>query len=519
MFRSESRKSGGLSTALVANQLRGAPELPRLLGSSVFERYRLARRASRGLPVMPDADLAAVQGSVRRWIEQQDFGFGSQDYAAFDRARIERKIGGLVDYLAANFADIPAVDLEATIRHTEMAFELYEQRTGDHSPHPDGDGSFAFIVPPRMSRLLTEYGQEVEPAIPGMRYVPNELRADMIVGLPPSVIDVYETGVDDVRGYLVFTPIYADMMIDLDPVAGLAVAQRNINAAVDFAQERLGVSSVGLGAVLPALTRFGQLVDNPNVTVTTGHAGTIALISKLLDDVETQQLLCADAPLGVLGLGSIGASIARVLAGRYPGREMIIYDNEDRKISRTVERFRWDGHLPKVATDVGDLLKRSGAVVSAITGTIDLGTLGTDIDLGGTLIIDDSQPASFDPMQVAAHGGTAIWVIGRHVDRRIQRETYDYGTMLDPSADLFGCEGEAVALAMLDHDLKMGRSPDAPGRENLDLLAQRRPVDPDRAHSMAMLFDYYGIGPAPHQAFGRPVTIANGHSPRIPKGL
>ena len=79
------------------------------LASPAFDAYRHLRRQARAKPALPDADLAAIQESVRSWIGRQDFAFSSQDYADFSREAILRKIGGLTEFLAQNFSGSSAV--------------------------------------------------------------------------------------------------------------------------------------------------------------------------------------------------------------------------------------------------------------------------------------------------------------------------------------------------------------------------------------------------------------------------
>jgi len=471
----------------------------------VFEHYFDLRQQA-GLVQKPAGDeLQHIQDRVAEWVEGQGFFAERPDYSVYDKDIVVKKLAGLTDFLRTNFADkISEVELAATDAFVESSFALYEDRSGTGEVSADADGSFAFVVPARVSRKNSEYGEEVEPVIPALRYVPNALRADMMVNLPPFIIDVYERDEQGKRGYLVFAPVSGDMVDDLDTAPLLKTARKNINDTVDFAQERLGVNIVGLGATLPAMTRFGKSVTNPNVLVTTGHGGTARLITETLERVYERGIIqdSEKRRIGIIGLGSIGASIAELVAAENPDAIVNIYDSEEAKIQRTAATLAGNGFEAVQMGDEASLIAESDVIISAITSRLNLDKLGVKT-MENKMVIDDSQPGSFDPLQVTNLGGNMTWVIGEDTKGVVVRNDYDYGTLYDPKSDLFGCEAEAGVLSAYSRDLDERGMPPAARQRILEKVAVRAAVTPDKARLIGALFIKYGIQPAKFQVFGK----------------
>jgi hypothetical protein len=340
-----------------------------------------------------------------------------------------------------------------------------------------------------MSRDNTEYGGEVEPVIPALRYVPNELRAQMLIGMPPFVIDTYARDEAGKRGYLILAPVFEDMRNDISSNAVRLIASRTIvNDAVDFAHRRFGVGIVGLGAHLPAVTRYGQTITE--LIARTMESGLAHKDEKL-------------ESIGMLGLGAIGASVAEIVAERYPETPVRIFDinrgNMDRLVARHPDRFI------TVESDAG-LVDESQVIISAIVGRFNTDNVDS---MEGKLVVDDAQPGSFDPVAVQELGGHVLWVIGQDPTGNIAyRSGYDYDTMVNEHTDLFGCEAEAAVLAEYMDELKERGMGDALSRRIVEKVAIRRAVDVRSVRLFSALFKKYGIIASEPQAFGNPVSFA-----------
>lgn len=481
----------------------------RLDARDLLEAYFVERVAAKEA-LKPEGDqLRAIQEDVRNYLAENGICTERQAYDVYDEQAVRAKIGGLLTFLRSSYADcIPLADITATELFIDSTFAMYNERpSNDYGSEPT-DGTFAFVVPARMSRSDPEYGAEVEPVIPAFRYIPNEMRSQMMVGLPPFIIDRYEPDEDGKRGYLVFAPVfYKDLAQDYaqDQREVFRISRQNVNDAVDFAQQSLGVDVVGLGAALPRVTRFGRSISNKNVLTTTGHGGTVQLIKETVRAGMQKDLVDGGRPIeeltvGVLGLGSIGASIADVMADEFSETAQVVFDVSSEKTDQVSENLmKRYGQRIKTATSVAELIASCDIVVCAIDQTIDLDALGIT-DLKDKFIVDDSQPGAFDPQQVTARGGRMAWVIGRGGVAR--RTDYDYATMVDSQADIFGCEAEAAALSRYKRELRGRGMP----QEMIDRLtgkvALRGPVTPQGARLIGALFKKYGVGAAPLQAFG-----------------
>lgn len=475
-------------------------------GRVMTEQYFALRQKVMEAEKPEDEALTAIQSATGEWaVEQSGLGvdkpFTYDDYAKPSYDTINTRFSALADFLRTNFPEQVSEDeIEASRLFFESSFALYKETPTNAEIHEDVDGSFAFVVPTRLSRQSTEYGEEVEPIMPILRYLPNNLRAGFAIGLPPLILDTYSREQNGNRGYLVLAPIWTDMMEDLADDLGAAAdaAVERVNDAVDFAHNRLGAKVVGLGAVIPALTKFGQHIDNPNVITTTGHGGTIELIMNTIERAVDEGYVSErdlDA-IGVLGLGSIGRSIAEITRDRYPNAEISVYDirtEQTEKVARAIGGI--------VAKSEAEVIQSSNVIISAVTGHVDVEAKGlTRKDLEGTLIIDDSQPCSFTPEQVAKLGGTVAWVIGQN---GIERSSYNFGgSMAHPTREVFGCEAEAATLAAEYHDLVDAGMPEDEVRARIKEVALREAVTPDKVRAIGSIFAKRGVAAAPLQAFG-----------------
>lgn len=451
--------------------------------------------------------LQRVHRSTEVWLAENLTGEGT-DYATYDREAIERKMLGLADFMVANHPeDITQSEIDATRLFIDTAFTMWDEskEVPKGEQHYDSDGSFAFVVPMRVSRDWEEYGEEVEMISPVLRYVPNKYRAMFAVGLPPLVLDRYLPDAEDgSRGYLVLAPVYQDMLADLPKFEAAMTATTNINDTVNFAQARLGANVIGLGATLPRVTMFGQTIMNKDVVTTTGHGGTVHLIMETAREAAERGYVSGDAhkKIGVLGLGSIGASIAHLVADKYPESSVKVYDSRPEVVAELLAKLGPLGLGVEVADDTADLINSSEIVISAITTSINLTEHPEVQDLTGKIIIDDSQPGCFDNNQVEALGGRMTWVIGTDTSGRIVRSGYDYGTLADAESDTFGCEAEVATLAMYSKELKERGFSDKARNNLLRKVALREAVTPSKARIIGGLFRKYGITPAPFQVFG-----------------
>jgi len=476
-----------------------------------FDRYISLREQAATKPKVEGEALLAIQEASRAWVAETgilDLPEGEAErtryYGSYDRDVVRGKIEAFTDFLDLHYNGVISdAEIEATRIFIDSAFNMYEDApTTDNGVMEDADGSFAFIVPARMDRDKPEYGEEVELVAPALRYLPNELRAQMMIGLPPFVIDTYEPNEEGRRGYLIFAPVFGDMQKDIESRSNqMGIARQHVNNAVDYARRRHGVDVAGLGATLPSLTMYGKYVTNPDVITTTGHGGTTELIALTAEAGLNGRPM---ESIGVLGMGAIGASVAEVLAERYPNIPVSVFDINHKLMEKVVARN--EGRLIAAESDA-ELIASSQVIVSAIVGELSLKAMGID-NVYGKVFVDDSQPAALNPAEVEAAGGNVLWVVGQDPTNKVlYRNGYDYASLADKHTDAFGCELEAALLARYMTDMRQkGMSQEqalAAGRE----YAIHEAVTPDAVNKFTYLFERYGIVAALPQAFGKHVEL------------
>lgn len=460
---------------------------PKSEGTLLYEDYEVARALSFDVSKPSGEVLTTIQERVRSWIDDQGLLDGDQNYDIIDQnsrysqeSVVRERIGGLIEFLSKNCADeVSSEELKATQLFVDAAVTMF-QETPDKGVHPDAEGAFAFIAPIRTSKITPEYGAEIEPIIPAFRYVPNELRSQMMVGLPPFVIDTYKPFENGKKGQIIFCPISPDMAIDAfesyaqldeadqqkakDRVKQEAngnpkyetmhpaqwdswqQAKRIINQTVDYARRRHGTEVAGLSATLPAMTDLGRMIENKEVVITTGHGSTAFLIKEAINATTEKGIATKKSlgKIGILGAGAIGSAMAQIVSKEYPNAAINIYDTRQ---DRTDNLLRLIGdHAGKLTASESakDLLEDSTFVLTAVTSQPSL----EGVDLRDTIIIDDSQPGAFSPEAVEQKGGFMFWPLAIDKTGQIQRSMFDYGTMIAPDhlQTMFTCEAEVSTL-------------------------------------------------------------------------
>jgi hypothetical protein len=373
-------------------------------------------------------------------------------YGQYDLSGVLRRLDVISDQASVQFGDDPEFHraMDTTDRFVRESFKLFG---GEISP--EDPGTFGFVVPTRIDREHWDYAGEVEPLMPVLGYVDVATRQRVLAGMCPFVVDRYGKGPDG-RGYMICAPIFSDMITDVeDPAEQLSIIDKVINDTASFAKEKIGISVIGLGAILPRLTDMGNMIKVPALHTTTGHGGTLWLIGETLKKANDMGLIRGGlGKIGVIGAGAIGSSTAELLLAQYPGLDLTISDNKPHRLSGVLADL--SGKYPDAnirgTLDNAELLTASPAVVSAITSRLDLHSEALrGVDLDGKFIIDDSQPGCFNPEDLEARGAVLAWPIGHDgtASGLLTREWFDYrGTGPATRSDVWGCEAEGAAIAL-----------------------------------------------------------------------
>jgi len=439
-----------------------------------------------------------------------------EDYSTYDRAKVTHRLVGLAKHLRGTHPELfTGYEVDSTEAFVDAAFGMWEAKD-DPDSEKKLNGSFAFVVPPRVSRANPEYGDELQDLLHVVRGVRPELRAAMLRNVPPWIVDYYAKDELGNQGVLLCVNANGDMKQDLSAGEALMASRKMVNDGVDLAKEGFGAWAIGYGATFPGVMKFGEKTNRTDVVTTTGHAGTIVEIVKAIEARHPDPSTLRS--LGMIGLGAIGGPGIQVLADLYPNAAVHIADANQNHVARTMEA-RPGRFIPGTNQEV---IKESDVVVSAVTTAIGLRELGlTKQDVKGTVFVDDSQPGSLNPSEVEGMGGVVLWPIGTDKKGRVVRDYCGYGDlMVNKTTDLFGCEAEVASLVALYNELYTTAGyTHAQAVEEARKQAIRGPVTVEQVHQTAKRFDRYGIGASVPQSFGvarRLPALPRPHTPHGP---
>ena len=216
-------------------------------------------------------------------------------YDGWDLQVTLRRIDDLNDRLS--------LDDEAVNESITFAKRAFAEWSGDVAAE---QADFLFVVPTRLRRDNRVYGSEVHSFLPVLPQIGPVAGQVLAASIPPFT-GPRIPGQGDVQGFVYSAQVYLDAATDLGQTRALKHARNTVDQIVSHETRRRGVKLIGLGATLPGLTRFGTTITSDVVT-TTGHGATVALmvesiLKAALGDLNHQ-------PIGILGLGSIGGSVA-----------------------------------------------------------------------------------------------------------------------------------------------------------------------------------------------------------------
>ena len=249
-------------------------------------------------------------------------------------------------------------------------------------PKYEGPLDFLFVVHPRTA---IEDWRQLFPILRG-------LTAGFAGLFPPTasiVLSPIEVPVGDrlLRGELVMIPHSPEEMLDRLPEARDAVVQ-----ILDYAEYRQ-TKMVGLGALIPSLTRHGRLLRQakPGVSITTGHGFTALTIARMVDDIEAE--IGSEGVVAVIGAaGSTGRAALRCMFKRAPSRKVLAVDVA-LQLDKIPQIPGWNPIFHKLTANKQDI--KEATIVVCVTNAI--GSILKAEDFGpNTVVLDDAQPENVD---------------------------------------------------------------------------------------------------------------------------
>jgi predicted amino acid dehydrogenase len=244
----------------------------------------------------------------------------------------------------------------------------------------------------------------------------------------------------EVSGWIIAVPITAERLL-----TDHHTAKKRIIQALKLAEKR-GCGLVGLGALLPALTRYGKTLQvKTSVSLTNGHA----LTTWALRETSSQLLTILgiserEATIAILGAwGSIGSGTAHLLA-RCGVRKLILIDRP--RVRGALSSFQHTleslspGLRVQISTDKSDVQEAD----LIITATNSPGAVLTSADLPpGSIVLNDAQPSDV-AQEVESRADVLILEGGLVTLANVDT----HGVLgLPRKEDVFGCLGETMVLA------------------------------------------------------------------------
>lgn len=460
--------------------------------------------------------------------EGHEWASGMPDYTTISREATLGKFESVykaVDGETDADKDALQAAYDQSVEFVHKAFDFYEGKLS-----LDTKIDRAFIVPMRSNRQDEAFASESVPFTPLLdpdrNAVDSDIRMRTLYGLPPLILDTYLRDQNPrMKGAIVLAPVFEEMKTDYFTDSEDETIQTNelMRAARDvetimgrtaaFAHNYLGAKVLGLGATLPGITNFGDMIRKfdgmQDVITTTGHGGTVYTIVETARKLIETSSIDSKGLIGVIGgAGSIGWSSTAACIEMLGDHDIVTYDTKEEhgKLTERVEHPENAQYRDRIdiARSNREVLERTNVIVTAIIGTIDLNDPEyAGLDLTGKVIIDDSQPGCFSREQVEARGGKLVWVVGEDGSETefMTRDgfntggvPYNYGenSGLWGAKSEFACGQEAAVIAAYDAR---------------DYAVTDR-VTPRNVRLTGELFKRAGVRVAhPYQAFGKPVEI------------
>ncbi|WP_143059911.1 hypothetical protein [Burkholderia contaminans] len=235
----------------------------------------------------------------------------------------------------------------------------------------------------------------------------SEALADLLYCLQPIYGEIIEA-----RGInigILFLPILAEDMIDPKSRAN---SRRRLEKEGLAKVAAMGARHVCLGGLTGALTNYGRRIEahskDLGIELTTGHAVTsVSIVRQFEKALSESRMSGDDTVLGIVGVGSVGAGVARLLAHSTrtsKPAELILVDTQQQQdrlhvVAREVAacspiRVSVEVLPTRHALPTDSRCYRDANVIISAVSTPSI--LDIDLVRPGTILIDDSQPYCWD---------------------------------------------------------------------------------------------------------------------------
>jgi len=263
-----------------------------------------------------------------------------------------------------------------------------------------GKGGFVFIVHPRVI-------EDVLLQFPFFAVLSKSKMEALLRKLPPVIGPRIDTG-NGVRGRVVFVPQTVEMM-NSDRLGARDAIVRAAQTA-----NRMGAKYIGTGALTASMTRLGFDLRNVGPVVTTGHAATSLIGAQMvLEGLVRMGIDPGLATVAVVGVGSIGQSVATILAKQVARLILIDVSEKIPRLNRLSQQLDGTGvpAIEVVAREEGGYsrLIEADAIFTATSESE--AWLTADMLKRGSMVVDDSAPFSMSQQEAEKHDGLVLQVL------------------------------------------------------------------------------------------------------------
>jgi len=287
------------------------------------------------------------------------------------------------------------------------------------------------------------------------------------------------------EGYIIGIGLTAERMLNLP----LEIVRKKILNAVLFAQDKLKVEVIGLGALITSVTEGGNwLVKQPKIKSAITHGDTYG-VAVAQEGIEKILNICKftskDRKIAIVGAyGLIGREIAKFLAKK--GYPLTLIEKTEEKVNlikKKLSEINLEDKIFLASTNLKDI-STADLIITATSHPSAL--LESEYLKKGAIIYDIAQPMNVSPKLIKERPDI-IKIDGAYVDINGIDLGFDMGT---PKGTTFACLVETMMMALEgDRDHHVGEIEEA-YLEKTKKWAKK-----------------YGFFHAPFTSFGKPIFL------------
>lgn len=279
------------------------------------------------------------------------------------------------------------------------------------------------------------------------------------------------------QGFIIAIPFTASELI-----RSRIEARKVLLESVLYAQDKLGVEVIGLGALTSHITERGNWLstqDNVNVEITTGNSYTVMITIEGVEKIiETKRY--TKPTIGIVGAtGNIGSSLARILSKK-ENCSLILIGRDDRRLKDIAKNLPGNSIIGRSL----ELLKAADIVITATNHPEAL--INEECLKEHAVIYDLAQPSNVSS-DVLQKRPDVIRIDGGYV--RIPGIELGFN-MGPPKGTAFACLTETILKTLAG----------IPGHHIGD-------IDLVYAERIKEIGNKYGFSHAPFTCYGKPVEL------------